>query len=195
MKYGNFMESMVYNRMNETNLEYIGIFGLFGRYDIEIPFDKQVNIFIGENGLGKTTILNCIYFLLEKKFSRLANIQFSEIRVKFKRESKIHKITPIDVREYNKKSRHRFNRDYEFYSQDLIRHYIYHNYEKDLSQVGERELDLISYELARNLDMPVNEARYQLFKFFDEDDVSNGKKRKGNEKKVQELFLRVMQAL
>ena len=51
MKYDSLYETKVFNRVNETNLEYIGIVGLFDRYNIEIPFDKQVNIFIGENGL------------------------------------------------------------------------------------------------------------------------------------------------
>ena len=77
MRYYNNFESRVFNEVNETNLEYIGILGLFDRYNIEIPFDYQVNIFIGENGLGKTTILNCVYYILEKKFSKLVNIQFS----------------------------------------------------------------------------------------------------------------------
>ena len=89
MKYDSLFETRVFNGVNETNLEYISIVGLFDRYNIEIPFDKQVNIFIGENGLGKTTILNCIYYVLEKKFSKLADIQFSEIKIKFRSDSKI----------------------------------------------------------------------------------------------------------
>lgn len=50
----------VINEMNSTNLKSFKILGLFGRYDVDLPFDKEVNIFIGENGLGKTTILNCL---------------------------------------------------------------------------------------------------------------------------------------
>lgn len=53
----------------------------FNRYDVRIAFDKQVKIFIGENGLGKTTILNCIYFLLEKNFLRLEEIQFEKYKL------------------------------------------------------------------------------------------------------------------
>ena len=53
----------------------------FNRYDVRIAFDKQVKIFIGENGLGKTTILNCIYFLLEKNFFRLEEIQFEKYKL------------------------------------------------------------------------------------------------------------------
>lgn len=78
--------------MNKTNLEYIEIFGLFGKYDVKIPFDKQVNIFVGENGLGKTTILDCIYCLLEKDFSRLADMPFSRVEIKFKNESEVWRI-------------------------------------------------------------------------------------------------------
>ena len=77
----NYMEKIVLNKANETNLKYIGIFGLFNRYDVRIAFDKQVKIFIGENGLGKTTILNCIYFLLEKNFLRLEEIQFEKYKL------------------------------------------------------------------------------------------------------------------
>ena len=82
----NYMEKIVLNKANETNLKYIGIFGLFNRYDVRIAFDKQVKIFIGENGLGKTTILNCIYFLLEKNFLRLEEIQFEKIQIIFSDE-------------------------------------------------------------------------------------------------------------
>ena len=53
----------------------------FNRYDVRIAFDKQVKIFIGENGLGKTTILNCLYFLLEKNFLRLEEIQFEKYKL------------------------------------------------------------------------------------------------------------------
>ena len=37
---------------------------LFNQYDVRIPLDQPINIFLGENGMGKTTILNCIYCTL-----------------------------------------------------------------------------------------------------------------------------------
>jgi len=105
MNYNSLSETEVLNITNKTNLEYIGICDLFGRYNIEIPFEKQVNIFIGENGLGKTTILNCIYFVLEKKFSRLANIEFSEINIKFKKDDKTYTISRADIITYERSKR------------------------------------------------------------------------------------------
>ena len=62
--------------------------GLFGIKDVELSFEKQVQIFIGENGLGKTTVLNSLYYVLSKNFIRLNKINFREIEVHFR----LHKI-------------------------------------------------------------------------------------------------------
>ena len=83
-----FSENKVDVGENKTNIEYVNIIGLFGRYNVKVSLDNQVNIFIGENGLGKTTILNCVYYILKKKFLKLLEIQFLEIHVKFKKEKK-----------------------------------------------------------------------------------------------------------
>ncbi|MCM3294088.1 ATP-binding protein [Paenibacillus sp. MER 180] len=64
-------------------IKRFSIFGLFGSRDVEIPFNSNVNILIGENGLGKTTILNAIYYTLTCKFYRLGSIQFERIRIEF----------------------------------------------------------------------------------------------------------------
>lgn len=53
--------------------------GLFNRFDVKIPLDNDVNIFLGENGLGKTTILNCFYYALKCNFEKLVNINFKKI--------------------------------------------------------------------------------------------------------------------
>lgn len=52
------------NYINTSSIRRVKINGLFGTNNIDITFDSSVNIFVGENGLGKTTILSCIYFLL-----------------------------------------------------------------------------------------------------------------------------------
>lgn len=54
---------------------------LFGFQTVDIPFDKNIKILIGENGLGKTTVLNTLYFVLTKKFDRLARVNFSSIEL------------------------------------------------------------------------------------------------------------------
>ena len=39
---------MLTNMANKTNIKSFSIIGLFGRYDINLDFDKEVNIYVGE---------------------------------------------------------------------------------------------------------------------------------------------------
>ena len=57
--------------------------GLFGYKDIKIDYDEPYKILVGENGSGKTTILNCLYYTLTRKFEMLANVRFEKIRIDF----------------------------------------------------------------------------------------------------------------
>ena len=41
------------------------IFKLFGYKDINIHFESSIKIFIGENGFGKTTIMNALFSMLD----------------------------------------------------------------------------------------------------------------------------------
>ena len=56
---------------------------LFGTYDVDIPFENNINIFVGENGIGKTTILNCINYVLQCDSDNLYNIDFKRIIITF----------------------------------------------------------------------------------------------------------------
>lgn len=62
---------------------------LFGYQTVEIPFDKDYKILIGENGLGKTTVLNTLYFVLSKKYDRLSKVSFSSIELHLDNKKKI----------------------------------------------------------------------------------------------------------
>lgn len=183
-----FLETKVINRVNETNLEKITINGLFGRYNIDIPFDKQVNIFIGENGLGKTTILNCIYFLLEKKFSRLANMQFSEMRIKFKKDNQIYRITIEDIREYNKAKE---GNSYKYYiGQDR---YVNETIERIMNRYEDEyydmrySIDQIAFELARRIDLPLSIARNHVVRYITENRSEFKSNKQGNRSNVEVL--------
>jgi predicted ATPase len=68
---------------NSSNLKSFSINGLFGYKDVKIPFDKQAAIFIAENGSGKTTILNALYYSISCKFHKLRTIEFNSIALEF----------------------------------------------------------------------------------------------------------------
>lgn len=57
--------------------------GLFGYKNIRIDFDEPYKILVGENGSGKTTIMNCLFYTLTRKFDMLVNVRFERIRIVF----------------------------------------------------------------------------------------------------------------
>ena len=56
---------------------------LFGFRNVTIPFEGDIKILIGENGLGKTTILNSLYYVLSEKYHKLFAIDFDRIELAF----------------------------------------------------------------------------------------------------------------
>ena len=68
---------------NVSPIKSFSIYGLFGTSDVHIPFDEQVKILIGENGLGKTQILNIFYYTLTNNFFRLSEFNFEKLILKF----------------------------------------------------------------------------------------------------------------
>jgi len=52
---------------------------LFGYQNVTLRFKDEVLILMGENGLGKTSILNSLYFVLTQKWKKLSQISFNTI--------------------------------------------------------------------------------------------------------------------
>ncbi|QXP54139.1 AAA family ATPase [Cellulophaga sp. HaHa_2_1] len=75
--------------MKKTRISKFKIVNLFGYQDVEIDFTNRYKILIGENGLGKTTVLNSLYFLLDKRFKKLNAIKFDSIELIFANKNKI----------------------------------------------------------------------------------------------------------
>ena len=89
------------------SLKSFAIYGLFGYQDIVLPLDRQVLILIAENGSGKTTVLNSIYYALTQNLEKLNQIDFQEIRVSFvshSSSSNLAKLKKIDIQSITSKS-------------------------------------------------------------------------------------------
>lgn len=69
---------------NKSPIKYIKIYKLFGQYNYFFDFDKGVNIWVSENGKGKTTILNIISATLSGNVERLISFPFEKIEIKVK---------------------------------------------------------------------------------------------------------------
>lgn len=62
---------------------------LFGIYNVDIPFKNNINIFVGENGLGKTTILNVLNYIIQGDSESLSSINFNTIILTLGNNTKI----------------------------------------------------------------------------------------------------------
>jgi predicted ATP-dependent endonuclease of OLD family len=69
--------------VKSNKIKSFSVYGLFGTDDVHIPFNDDVKILIGENGLGKTHILNIFYYTLTKNFYRLQEFSFKKLVLEF----------------------------------------------------------------------------------------------------------------
>lgn len=79
-----------------SKLNTFVIKGLNSYKDVQIPFNSNIKLLIGENGTGKTTIMNILYYTLSRKFNKLLDYSFESIFLEFGNGEKIE-ITLEDV--------------------------------------------------------------------------------------------------
>lgn len=64
-----------------NKLQKFTINKLFGYQNVDLEFKNKTMILMGENGLGKTSILNSLYFSLTKRWRKLSKINFESIEI------------------------------------------------------------------------------------------------------------------
>lgn len=177
-----YVETVV-NHANFTNVRAFSIFNLFGRYNVSLNFDKEVNIYVGENGLGKTTILSCLYAVLNKKFSLLENVDFSKIEIGFRKNSKPYVVTKGDFIEYNRRNGklHRSLYENEEYIDYLFSHISF----DELKNLSNEEMQMIVREAAHEQGVPPQVMRRYFYELRDDGNYKS--RTKGDRKKVIEL--------
>ncbi|MXY32677.1 MAG: AAA family ATPase, partial [Boseongicola sp. SB0664_bin_43] len=65
-------------------IESLEVKDLWGRQDKRIVFNERVNILIGRNASGKTTLMNILYYVVTADLFRLSEIEFSSATIKLK---------------------------------------------------------------------------------------------------------------
>lgn len=70
--------------MNRYFIESFKITKLWGYRDIDLTFNSDVNILIGPNASGKTTILNLLHSILSADLPSLLNVSFDQAKIKLR---------------------------------------------------------------------------------------------------------------
>lgn len=77
------------NTQFETYIREYKIFGLHGDKDVELVFDSPYKIIVAENGTGKTTVLNSLFYWLTGQYQKLSRITFEKLELSFCNNEKI----------------------------------------------------------------------------------------------------------
>jgi len=139
-------------RLNSSQLKSFAIKGLFGFKDINIPFDKETLILIAENGAGKTTILNILYYSISCQFHKLSSIDFESVFLEF--ESGVS----VDIKK-----------------EDLTSFYMRDDrsvFSSDIQELDNQEINLLEREYQKAFQRYIRAYKDQLVLFeFSEDGV------------------------
>lgn len=78
--------------MNEpiVYIERISIQGLYGQYNLEWNLNKNVNILVGINGSGKTTIFNIVDYLFSGNLKKIKQYNLKYVSIAFNKESQLN---------------------------------------------------------------------------------------------------------
>lgn len=142
--------------------------------------------------MGKTTILNCIYFLLDKKFSQLSEINFDSIEIKFRTELQPHRISIYDINKYNQRVIAHGRR---YVDDDLIEHMLeetLNEYDEDIlyhqKLYMEDTAEMVARRISRMFAIPFSAARRSVYEYMDTKRFSLDRNKKGEIEKVKRLI-------
>lgn len=100
-------------------IEKFKINNLHNYYDVELNFKNDKTIYIGENGVGKTTILSMLYYLLDLNYERLSKYIFESLEIEFEGKKSV-RITKSDITQINSVVRSRKGRYPKYIVDELI---------------------------------------------------------------------------
>lgn len=129
-------------------IEKIEIKGLFGKKDISWKLNPQVNVLVGENGSGKSTILSIIYCMLNNIPNSHRNMIFDFSKIYFEKNN----IKPI-FRKNNTKP--------QFIDVDEISEDFTENIHREISNNIFKAIDRIIPKTSKNKDKIINSLKEQ----------------------------------
>ena len=72
---------MTKGTMNSPNISRFRVEGLFGRLNVDLALSDNRLIIVGENGSGKSTVVNMLYYFVTAQWDRLRKMRFTKLAV------------------------------------------------------------------------------------------------------------------
>lgn len=132
---------------------------LFNKHNYSINFENKLNVLIGENGCGKSTIINLIYNLSKKDFVSLSKVDFEELHLDIDNQSIKIKSNDLKQLEISRNPDFRYN--------------LFHINLNDISSFEEFYEKVLSLE---NKKYPYEVNKYEIYSDYLRDDYYYGGK-------------------
>ncbi len=132
-----------------NKLQSFKIEKLFGYQNVDLQFENNVLILMGENGLGKTSILNSLYFTLTKKWKKLLKINFDVVSLVI--DNKSFSFTKIQLESYLESLNNKRNLRYKNLKSEITKILNVEDLNSFISNRNEENIDKhrIIYEYIR----------------------------------------------
>lgn len=88
-----------------NTIKYLQVKGLHGKTDVNMEFNKNLNVILGKNGTGKTTISNMIAHIMRGDLYKFVYIEFEKIEFGF-HNGKKYELTQSNKKYKSKKENH-----------------------------------------------------------------------------------------
>lgn len=152
------------------NLTRFSIVGLHGKFDIDIPIYDNRLILIGVNGLGKTTVINFIYFVLSDQWFRLLEFEFFGIELTLDGEEIVITREDIQGKVRNQRRLQKMIAMYSgrsAYPRSLLAKIISHPLFRQLRNPKELPHDIVLRAISKDVELPVVALRRVVADFPD----------------------------
>jgi len=177
------MEDMGGRRMILSNLK---IKKLYGNYNYDVKFNKDITLIYGLNGCGKTTILNIITAIITGKLYKLFNYDFHSIKLEYCNEINLDILYKICIKKDND-SIDSLKVIFNDYEQNIYKLQIPEDRKRRINGVDDiyfeeysilndirKEFNYVYLALNRAISLSDSDEYYYAFRrrhYFEEDDI------------------------
>lgn len=169
--------------MEDIFIKHIHIENLWGKYTVDFPLNDDVNILVGNNGVGKTTVLDIVYSILTNQYNdKLFRSKFRSVRLLLDKNIKVE----VTTNDNGNKTAKWYQDDCEIDFEDIdLKVIAVSNFDTNpISEEVRKRLEANNIDIRTELDLQVYDWLEYYYRY--KSGISNVVQKLMSEKKFEE---------